>query len=127
MSTYSLTDITDSVKAKGENSTLLRFSSEGISPAYASKILVTYLLAEWPLTGSDREALRCYAMVLPHGKVHAVEVFFLRQTTAETLTGDYLGSSKIFSVNFKDNQYDPAVDDSLSENIWSKVCNYVPS
>jgi len=120
-----ITEITDSVRAKGENTTLLKFTAEGVVPVYAAKIQATYLLMEWPLQGSDQEVLRCYGFLLPHGKVHAVEVFFLRQQQKESFVGEYLGTTKVFSVQFFENKYQESFDEKLSELVWSKVCGYV--
>lgn len=122
----SINDITQSVKDKGENTTLLKFSSDGIVPIYAQEFLATYLLMEWPITGSDEEFLRCYALLLPHGKTHVAEVFFLRQKSTETLLGEYLGTTKIFTILLPENQYLQKMDEIISELIWSKVCGYAP-
>jgi hypothetical protein len=127
MAQVSMNDITESVKAKGENTTLLRFSQDGIFPVYAKEILASYLLMEWPLTGSDQETMRCYAALLPHGKVHALEIFFLRQQDRETLSGEYMGTAKVLSVSIPDNKYDENLDDTISEMAWLKVCGHVPN
>ncbi len=126
MTSISMIDITESVKAKGENTTLLKFSAEGIQPLYAKEILATYLLMEWPLTGSDQETLRCYAMLLPHGKIHALEVFFLRQSDSMqgSLLGEYLGTTKTYSLIIPNNNYEGKMDEVISEMTWAKVCGY---
>lgn len=127
MEVVSLNDITESVRAKGENTTLLEFNANGIRPIYAKEFLATYILMEWPLFGSDQEFLRCYAVLLPHGKVHAVEIFFLRQKENETLIGEYLGTTKVFSLHLPENKYVSDYDDTISDLAWAKVCGYVPA
>ena len=119
MGSLQISDITEPVIAKGENTTLLRFP--GVVPLYAKEILAVYLLMEWPLTGTDKDFLRSYAALLPHGKTHVVEVFFLRQNAEETLTGEYLGTTKVFSIVLPDNRYTPDLDDRISEEIWQKI------
>ncbi|MGZ3694651.1 MAG: hypothetical protein ACXWQO_10750 [Bdellovibrionota bacterium] len=120
-----ISDITAAVIAKGENTTLLRFHSAGIAPLYAKQILSIYLMMEWPLTGTDSDFVRCYAALLPHGNIHVAEVFFLRQKMEDTLTGQYLGTTKVFSVALPENKYDEALDELISEEIWKKVGGHV--
>lgn len=120
-----LTDITESIKVKGNSQgdsvTLLRFTSEGIFPVYAQEILATYLLMEWPLYPSHPEILRCYAALLPHGRTHVVEIFFLQQPLDAHFTGEYIGTTQIFSVTFPNNKYNSNLDDSLSELLWHQI------
>lgn len=119
-----VSDITESVKAKGENTTLVEFHFSGITPLYSREILATYLLMEWPLTGTDQEFLRCYALLLQHGKVFAAEVFFMRQTQAEELVGEYLGTTKVFAIELPGGIYKPEDDDQISELIWQEVAGH---
>jgi hypothetical protein len=115
-----LTDITESFREKEDQRTLLQFDEAGISPIFAKEIRAAYVLMEWPLL-QDSKVLRSYALLLPHGGIHVAEVFFFRQGLGDFLTGEFLGSSHIFSIQLPDNQYSEAYDDTISASLWRQV------
>lgn len=122
------TDITPQINAMPEGTTLLRFSDGPLKPSYAKELLSLFLLSEWPLSGNINlpdiptatgasRWLRLYAALMPHGKTHVAEIFFLLQKKEEEKQGVYLGSSKVLSILFPDNQYHPSYDDEIIETL----------
>ena len=116
-----ITDITESFREKEDGQTLLSFGPEGIRPLYSKTAVAAFVLSEMPLLAAGQPVLRSYALLLPHGHTHVAEVFHFRQGMGEFLTGEFLGSSHIFSVVMPNNHYSPEYDDTIAQALWEQV------
>ena len=75
-----LMDITAAIRSMPEGRSLLRFEGSAVQPVYAKHILKLLLLIEWPLVNGQTEIwTRFYAAILPHGKTHVAEIYFVQE------------------------------------------------
>lgn len=120
-------EITHVSKEMSGSGSFIQVTDEGkIIPVYADQVLALYLLMNWPfLPGvaaknhndeNNSAGLSLYAVLLPHGKVFVVEVFFL-----EEKTGKYLGSTRLFRISFPNHQYTKDYDEWLMNELASRT------
>lgn len=99
----------------------------GIKPRYAKEIKSLYLIMHWPIISEDESVvdeesgisesgMSMYAAVLPHGKTHVAEIFFVDEKS-----NSYRGTHKSFSIDFPENQYLEEYDDWLMDELAGKV------
>lgn len=121
----SIEDITDAVcqSPSDQKGFLEGDGDRGVRPMYAKEISTIYLLMHWPMfklaqqqEAEENQGMSLYAAVLPHGRAHVAEIFFVNEAT-----GAYVGSHMVFKVNFPGGEYLQDYDEWLMEELASKV------
>lgn len=110
-----INDITEAVKEMPDQKGFILADEErGIIPVYGSSIVALFELMNWNFL--ETKGLTLYAAILPHGKTHVAEVFFIDEET-----GKYVGSHKVFNIAFPGNEYLEDYDPWLMDELAQKV------
>ncbi|MCB0403644.1 MAG: hypothetical protein KDD51_02590 [Bdellovibrionales bacterium] len=107
-------EITQVLKDMPAGGSFLRFDEGGeLLPQYGKQVLAVFELWQSPLLlDGKQDRLRCLAALLPHGKIHVAESFFV---LADTNT--YLGTGRVFRIDLPDGKYDETQDDILIDEL----------
>lgn len=119
-----LTDITSCTKDMAEGNSFLKIDPEsGILPRFSKEITSVFLLADWPLFGEKigdiekpAQILKCYAALMPHGKMYVAEIFFISENAAND-DANYVGSTRVFTIKYPNDTYDEKYDDIIMDKI----------
>jgi len=132
-----ISDITQETKCMPEGGTFISLDNNGqVIPNFAREISSVYLLMHWELLRKDKNSsnksehldpdyqaagmsangLSLYAVLMKHGKTYVAEIFF-----QDEYSGQYLGSSHVFSIKFPQNLYSDQYDEWLMEELASKT------
>jgi len=88
-----------------------------IRPRYQDTILSLFSLMEFPLFGSTvNSKLSLYGAILSHGKANLIELFFIDEENER-----YIGTFKVFKVEFPENSYSKDYDEWLMDELSSQA------